>query len=1322
MPLVTYGDEYDSIAASPAIDITDGDVDQGVTDPGVLATLGASFRTDNVIGSAIVNETAGLNPRERDEGFNPLTEIEGTPYEVYADEAAGIFNRRYFEAWKTKIDREREDRRTIEAAGWLGTGTSALAAIMDAPTLIPGGALVRGARGGISALRTAGSVAAAGGVGSAVSETALQATQETRTASETAIAIGSGIVFGGLLGGGVGALMSRMEQRAAVAAIDNARRTVRTEQPLTPVADDVERYAASVGAAARETDTLEDLSIAGRAAGAVGKSTAFLNPILRALNSPSVKTREILTGMMENGVYLKKNVEGRGEAAIETLQKQWDRGALGSALQEFRGVYREGRAAGLQTAPDEFNRQVAFAMRRNDQAADPWVQKAAQVWRSRVFNPLKEQAIEVGLLPADVDVRTAESYLMRMWNPRLIEAREGEFRQIAEQDVREQVEAAVEKLTATRDRRLARLNEEIADLETPAEERASLLERLPQELETLRQQNARFEPTEAILSSLRRQLATAREAGDRPQAAALTKHIDTVAAEAGKDYADYVTKRNLLQTRISRLRNNVVGREDQTAALQARMADIEAANIERLRRLHRSLAIIDEDIAKASPEVWEEKLAKARTQFAEVLDRSNKAQDRLARVRSQEAGDAPKLGEAEARFEAAETKRLAELARLADRIGEIEEVDPAEAVAELRRLVESRINDAASLVQRETARMVQLARRLDEADPKRVQSRVEQLRARAEQIERDYLDRVEIGLDRENNYESYVSEIVDGIYNTLTGRSVTDIPRDIVPATRGPLKERTWNIRDSKVEQFLENDIEMIARRYARTMSADVELTRRYGSATMADQILEVQQDYQSLRERVINSDLSPERKERELQALTRREKSDVNDLKSVRDLLRGNYRPEDNSTNFARIARGAATFNYLRSMGGVLLSSLTDAVRPAMVHGLRAYMQDGIAPLFRNLEGVQLAAKDAKLAGAISERILQSRLATLAELTDPYSASSPFERFLDNTAHRFSTFTGLNHWNDFQKTLASVMTQNRVLQNAERGLGNLKPREKAYMGYLGIDETMASRIARQFTEHGETVDNVRVANTEEWTDPVARRAYYAAINKDVDTTIVTKGVGDVPLFINRPVGRAILQFKSFALASNQRVLMRGLQEAPSRMIGGIVGMTAIGAFIYWLKQKEAGREVSNNPGNWIAEGLDRSGIFSVGFEINNMAEKLGAPGVYSTLAGAARMVNPAFDRREPASRFAVRGTAESLAGPSFGLINDTAAIASLGFKTATDVVGITEDEGALTPSDVSAARRLMPFASLPYWRWLIDGGFGFEYGAVPMLKEQVEP
>jgi hypothetical protein len=68
-----------------------------------------------------------------------------------------------------------------------------LAGGLDWPTLLPGGAFVRGAQGGIAISRTALNVAMAGGVATTAQEIALHGTQETRTKAESVQTIGASV-------------------------------------------------------------------------------------------------------------------------------------------------------------------------------------------------------------------------------------------------------------------------------------------------------------------------------------------------------------------------------------------------------------------------------------------------------------------------------------------------------------------------------------------------------------------------------------------------------------------------------------------------------------------------------------------------------------------------------------------------------------------------------------------------------------------------------------------------------------------------------------------------------------------------------------------------------------------------------------------------------------------------------------------------------------------------------------------------------------------------------------------------------------------------
>lgn len=972
--------------------------------PTWAATFGAAFRQDNTIGAYFSSEDRNA-PTHREDGFNPWDAIKGTKYEQNWNSFVDVHNSRAVEARKAQIDREKDDRRLLGAAPWWQSFPAQLVAgTLDWPTLLPGGAFVRGAKGGVSIARSALATGAAAGISTAAQEAALQSIETTRPGAESATNIGASVLLGGLLGAGGSALLNKVEWQDGVRALE---RELAGEAPPPREIPDGFAFPSPAGAAANLPADLAGNAIAGRAASVVAAATSRLNPLLRGLHSPSPVTREVLTNMVENSVYLKKNFEGvASEPAAETLMKEWN-GGLARALTATDDAFAEHRKAGGQLTRLEFREAVGKAMRRGDEADDPRVANVAKEWRAKVFDPLKEAAINARLLPEDVSVDTAASYFSRMWNRNKLIAREGDFKNI-------------------------------------------------------------------VTAWIERQMPRWVDAFDQETIAGATK-----------------------------------------------------------------------------------------------LD--------------------------------------------GDRLKEFE--------------IERRVK-------------------------------------REEMFG---------GSTRE-----FATGIADDVFNTLTGKTVDNLrPEFVKIKARGPLKERTFNIPDELVEDFLEHDVDLVGRRYTRIMGADVELANKFGSPDMTSQIERIRTDYAKLRHEAGS--------EKDRLRINESEKSDIRDIEGLRDLMRGTGSRFSHpfERNFDAITRGFNHFNYLRSMGEVSLASLTETARPAMVHGLMPYIGT-VGKLAANLNGVKLSVKEAQLAGNVAERVLGHRLATIAEILDPYSSRGPVEAFLENMTNIASKWNGIRLLTDMQKSIAAVMTQNRIIVNAGK-FASIKDSERAYMAHLGINQGMAERIAKQFETHGEIVDGVKVANSEAWTDGGARRTYRAAINKDVDSIITTKGVADVPLFASTPAGRAVLQFKSFFLASHQRVMLRGLQEDQARFVGGVISMTAIGMLATWLKAISGNREekladFGSNPGWWVGEGLDKSGIFAVPMEIANIAEK-------STGYNLIKSPLKVFDEGSRLSqRIQNRSMAGSIFGPSAGTIDD--------FST---VVGIPRRmiEGEdVTQAQKNAAERLMPFNS----------------------------
>lgn len=399
MPILPDDNRFLPIGALPSVNYRGAD-ESAESFPGVFATVGAAFKRSNMIVSGLVDKTAGIDRSTPEDGFDGKTlwsEIEGTKYEQHWPSFADIHNRAAFEAMKSQIDAEDDNRKTIEAAGWAGKGAEVLAQVFDLPSLLPGGTIVRGAGVGTSILRTALSTATAGGIAASASEFGLHATQQTRTLDESIQNIAGATILSGLLGAGVGAFFSRAERSAALKTVERAKgpefdaATDVLHKELTDISLGAPQ---SAGAAAARLDNLDDLTIAGGAASKVAAATAQLNPLLRTLHSPSTVVRGIASRMMDAPVYLRKNLRGEGDTAAETAMYEYTRGGVVQALEKQRVAFLDARKNGLNLSEQEFREAVGRAMRRNDESNIPGVAAAAKAWRAHVIEPLKQRAVD----------------------------------------------------------------------------------------------------------------------------------------------------------------------------------------------------------------------------------------------------------------------------------------------------------------------------------------------------------------------------------------------------------------------------------------------------------------------------------------------------------------------------------------------------------------------------------------------------------------------------------------------------------------------------------------------------------------------------------------------------------------------------------------------------------------------------------------------------------------------------------------------------------------------------------------------------------------
>ena len=654
------------------------------------------------------------------------------------------------------------------------------------------------------------------------------------------------------------------------------------------------------------------------------------------------------------------------------------------------------------------------------------------------------------------------------------------------------------------------------------------------------------------------------------------------------------------------------------------------------------------------------KLEEARRQLGEEVSRSFDQQDRLkAAEAGKDAGTA-----ARTRIKGRETaSRIAALRKRVAALG-----DQSSGKAAKRDALDRYIAD---LRKRHDATIDDITHALKEWGGRRIPTGVEgakrALRAATDRDDQELFD--------------LAGEICDRILSTPDGRLPYDAHKapetrfgknDLFgrEAPRSALAARVFAIPDALIEDFLESDIERLSKSYVHTLAPDLELMRSFGTVDMTDQIKEIVRDY----DRKIAAATS----EAERRTLDKQKKRDITDIAGMRDRIRGTYAlPKDPDGVLLRANRVVRDVNYTSKLGGMLLASIMDTVRLGMAHGLRPVLEDGLVPMIGNFRRFRLAAEEAKESAVGLDMIMDSRAMSIGEVMDDYRRHTKFERGMRSLANRFGLATLMSPWNAAMKQFRAAVTMSQILK-AARNLraGRLKQEKIEYLAHNYIDADMARRIADQFDRFGDDSESLFLANTASWTDRGAAETFRAAVLKDADKAIVTPGQ-DKPLWMSTEWGKTVGQFKSFGVASTQRVMISGLQNANMGTLMGASMMVGLGMLSYYLKSIASGYETSDDPVVWLLEGMDRSGLTGWMFDANNTAEKLfeGHVGL-SVLAGGA-----------PMSRYASRNKLGAVLGPTVGTGLDV-------FNVASAAIG-----GDMRKSDTRALFRIMPLRNVFYLR-----------------------
>jgi hypothetical protein len=494
---------------------------------------------------------------------------------------------------------------------------------------------------------------------------------------------------------------------------------------------------------------------------------------------------------------------------------------------------------------------------------------------------------------------------------------------------------------------------------------------------------------------------------------------------------------------------------------------------------------------------------------------------------------------------------------------------------------------------------------------------------------------------------------------------------------------------------FIMSDIFALQKTYARQIIPDILLTQKYGDPNglgikfiedgemsgFNAGLMTVANEYNFKLAGV-------KRGSKERAAIIKERDQVLTDLEASIELIRGTYGLPSNPHAWSSVAmRTAKHYNALTMLTG-FAAAIPDVARTVMTSGIKRGFKTQFEMFSNFLDGgtiFKMGKKEAQSFGEAVDMVTGQRAMLFADVGDMFGLASKLESGVGKaSAFNFMYVNLMSRWTEMAKSMASVTIGSRIIEDSIKWTkGSLTDKWKTALSSSGINEDMARRIATQFEKHGEKTKHNFMANTAKWEDDAAVDAFGAALNKDINITIVTPGLGDTPLWMSTELGSTFAQFKKFAISATQRMLMRGMQEKDLDFLFGSMLLMGSGMLIDKIYTEfRFGRDYSKQSlTTKLLNAFDRSGLAGIYTDINKAIE---------TLTDNRIGIGPAFGESKPFGS-SNRWKAGTIFGPTGGQIYNI-------FDILYDVGG-----NQYNHHTAKNVRRLIPFQNVWYLDWLFD-------------------
>jgi hypothetical protein len=371
--------------------------------------------------------------------------------------------------------------------------------------------------------------------------------------------------------------------------------------------------------------------------------------------------------------------------------------------------------------------------------------------------------------------------------------------------------------------------------------------------------------------------------------------------------------------------------------------------------------------------------------------------------------------------------------------------------------------------------------------------------------------------------------------------------------------------------------------------------------------------------------------------------------------------------------------------------TQITDLAWGGFQHGIWPYVRDGIYPIIESMGGI-LKTKDAEAMREMAKHLnlgYQDMLNNYADRNwhselQPYINMGKIVNGIEKFSH-FSALTDLSPYidNGIQRAHGSAI-QSKFMSLLHKQLdGTLSEKDSLYLTKYGIDaKQWAERMVNAYKEAEgfQTKLGGYISKSWKWQDLEASNVFNDAVFKGIQNTLVWKGMADSPFFADNLLGMFFHTFTGWTYAATNRYLIPSLQHPDAELLLKTMWMLGAGALVSPLRRISRGEDAipdDMTPAQHSYEAWQDSGVTS------SLGNVLAIANFMSNDKLLGDLKNDKYKNRMKTGIFGMSDVMSSTA------------------TRISDVLGMARD--GLDEKDLKTAARMLPITGAMYGHYLSD-------------------